>query len=134
MISGFDLAPANVADPVMAPEILDGVRGWALGDRAYWSPPLREELAERTLQLLASFRSRKHEKEPWPFWLLVKRRRIETVIAQLVERFHIARVRARDLWHLSSRMLRKVLSHTVAVLLCEAAGLSPLHFDALLES
>ncbi len=45
VISAFDLAPANIADPVMAPEILACVRGWALGDRAYWSPPLREELA-----------------------------------------------------------------------------------------
>lgn len=134
IISAFDLAPANVSDSVMAPEILERVQGWALGDRAYWSPPLREELAARALQLLAPFRSKKHEREPWPFWLLIKRRRIETVIAQLVERFHLARVWARDGWHLCSRMLRKILSHTVAVLLCQCAGLAPLHFDALLDS
>ena len=134
VISAFELAPANIADPMMAPEILDGVRGWALGDRAYWSPPLRAELTERALELLAAFKSRKREKKPWPFWLLIKRRRIETVIAQLVARFHLARVRARDLWHLCSRMLRKILSHTVAVLFCEAAGLPPLHFDALVKS
>jgi hypothetical protein len=134
VISAFELTPANVSDPAMAPEILDQVQGWALADRAYWSPPLREELAAQSLRLLAPFRSKQHEKEPWPFWLLVKRRRIETVLGQLVERFHLARVRARDLWHLCSRMLRKVLSHTVAVLFCECAELPPLHFDALLDS
>ncbi|HET8657071.1 MAG TPA: IS982 family transposase, partial [Longimicrobiaceae bacterium] len=134
VISAFDLTPANVSDPAMAPEILEDVRGWALGDRAYWSPALREELAAQTLRLLAPFRSRKRETEPWPFWLLIKRRRIETVIAQLVGRFQLARVWARDRWHLCSRMLRKVLSHTVALLFCQCAGLPPLHFDALLDS
>lgn len=134
VISAFELTPANVADSAVAPEILEQAHGWALGDRAYWSPPLREELATRALRLLAPFRSKKHEKEPWPFWLLIKRRRIETVFGQLTERFHLARVRARDSWHLCSRMLRKVLSHTVAVLLCQCAGLAPLHFDALLDS
>lgn len=133
VISAFDLAPANVSDPAMAPQILESARGWALGDRVYWSPPIREELNAKALSLVAPFRSRTHEKEPWPFWLLVKRRRIVTVIGQLVERFHPARVRARDHWHLCSRMLRKILSHTVAVLLCECAGLPPLHFNALLE-
>lgn len=59
------------------------------------------------------------------------RRRIETVLSQLVERFHLARVWTRDRWHLSARVLRKVLSHTTAVLLCVAAGLDPLTFDAL---
>lgn len=134
VISAFDLAPANVSDPAMAPEILAGARGWALGDRVHWSPPLREELSREPLRLLTPFRSRRYEKEPWPFWLLIKRRRIETVIAQLVERFHLARVWARDPWHLCSRMLRKLLGHTIAVLLCQQSGESPLHFDALLAS
>jgi hypothetical protein len=134
VISAFDLAPANLADPTMAPEILAGSRGWALGDRFYWSPRLRQELKESALCLLAPFSSRTYEKEPWPFWLLLKRRRIETVIAQLVERFHLGRVWARDPWHLCSRMLRKLLGHTVAVLLCQRKGLPPLSFDAPLES
>ncbi|HEU0076420.1 MAG TPA: hypothetical protein VFQ76_02150 [Longimicrobiaceae bacterium] len=38
------------------------------------------------------FRSKKHQMEPWPFGWLIKRRRIKTVIARLVERFHLAHV------------------------------------------
>jgi hypothetical protein len=41
------------------------------------------------------------------------RRLIETVIGQLVERFSIEKVWARDLWHLTSRINRKLLAHTV---------------------
>jgi hypothetical protein len=62
------------------------------------------------------------------------RRRIETSIGQLTERFHAKNVRARDAWHLLARWLRKVHCHTVAVLLCQQAGLAPLAFDQLLTA
>jgi hypothetical protein len=41
------------------------------------------------------------------------RRLSETVMGQLTERFNIEKVRARDLWHLTSRCHRKLLAHTV---------------------
>lgn len=53
------------------------------------------------------------------------------MIGQLVERYRIKRVRARDVWHLTSRFWRKVLSHTLCVLLCQRSGLSPLRFSEL---
>jgi hypothetical protein len=64
--------------------------------------------------------------------LVQTRRRIETVLGQLAERFHAKRVRARDEWHLVARWLRKLASHTLAVLLCQQAGLAPLAFERLL--
>jgi hypothetical protein len=42
------------------------------------------------------------------------RSRIDTVFGQLVDRFAVKRVWARDLWHLSSRLLRTVLMQTLA--------------------
>jgi len=50
----------------------------------------------------------------------------------LVERYQIKRVWARDAWHLWARWLRTVVSHTIAVLLCQVHGLPPLQFDTLL--
>jgi hypothetical protein len=41
-------------------------------------------------------------------------------------------VGARDLWHLASRLLRKVLSHTVAFLLNHQMGNPPLKLSKLL--
>jgi hypothetical protein len=61
-----------------------------------------------------------------------KRRRIETVISQMTERYRAKRVWARDRWHLTSRWLRKVLSHTMAVYFCQQVGLSPLRFAELI--
>jgi len=135
VIVDMNLAPANVHDLHMAEEILlegGGAKGWALGDRNYWSPQLTERLKAKGLDLLAPYKSKKREKEPWPRWLVRKRRRIETVISQMTERYNVKRVWARDRWHLTSRWLRKVLSHTMAVYFCQQVGLSPLRFAELL--
>ena len=134
VIVAVDLAPANAADLAVAPLLLEGVRGWALGDRAYWSERLRLELLRGGVALLAPFQTRKYEKVPRPHWLVAKRRRIETVLAQLVERYRSKRTWARDLWHLCSRWLRKVLSHTTAVLLCQRHGLGSLAFRQLVAA
>ena len=46
-------------------------------------------------------------------YIVKSRRLIETVIGQLVGRFHLEKVCARDIWHLSTRLNRKPLAHTV---------------------
>ncbi len=60
------------------------------------------------------------------------RYRIDTAFSQLTERYSIKRVWARDLWHLTSRLVRKVLSHTVAFLLNHQVGNPPLQLSKLL--
>ena len=133
VIVEMDLAPANVHDLRLAEELLqEAQEGWVLGDRNYWSPELEERLGEEGLSLLAPYKSKKREGKRWPSWLVQKRRRIETVISQITERYRAKRVWARDRWHLTSRWLRKVLSHTMAVYFCQQTGLSPLRFAQLL--
>jgi hypothetical protein len=61
------------------------------------------------------------------------RRWIETVLSQLVERYHAKRVQARDEWHLINRWLRKLASHPVAVLPCQCAGFAALAFAQLVS-
>jgi len=53
--------------------------------------------------------------------LMSIRRIVETVIGQLSERFHIEKMRARDLWHTQNRFIRKLLAHTVGVFLTLAS-------------
>ncbi len=96
VITAFDLAPGNASDPAVAPLLLEETRGFALGDRGYWSPRLRGELLHHGVSLIAPFQTAKHEKMPWPHWLVQKRRRVETVLAQLVERYSSKRTWARD--------------------------------------
>jgi hypothetical protein len=131
VITEATLAPANEADLAVAPQLLAGLTGWALGDKGYWSPSLRAELVPGGLDLLAPPRGKTPRADRWPAWLVQARRRIETVLSQLTERFHAKRTRARDEWHLMARWLRKLASHTLAVLLCQRAGLDPLAFAQL---
>jgi hypothetical protein len=131
VITAATLTPANDADRAVAPQLLAGLTGWALGDGGYWSPALRADLALAGLDLIARPRGAAQAKR-WPAWLVHTRRRIETVLSQLTERFHAKQMRARDVWHLVSRWLRKLVSHTLAVLFCQRAALSPLAFSRLL--
>jgi hypothetical protein len=59
------------------------------------------------------------------------RKCIETVGSHLTERFAIARIRVRDLWHYQHRLIRKILAHTVAVFLNLQLGRDPLDLDDL---
>jgi hypothetical protein len=135
VIVGAELTPANGHDLHALDDLLAGVTGWVLGDRNYWSPAKKETLAQQGVLLEAPYKSKKREKKRWPLWLVQKRRRIETVFSQLVGRYQAKTVWARDLWHLSSRWLRKILSHTVAFFFAQQAGLaSPLQFDLLITN
>jgi hypothetical protein len=131
-ITAAALVPANVHDVVVAPRLLEGARGWALGDAAYRSPATRAELARAGTFLEAPPRPAPPEGPKWPRWLVHMRRRVETVLAQLTERYQIKRVWARDLRHLVARCTRKLLSHTLAVVLCCEHDLSLLTFNRLL--
>jgi len=110
------------------------VAGYVLADRNYWKPELSQRLKSYGLYLLAPYKSAKHEKQPYPRFLTHMRYRIETVFGQLVERFHAKRVWARDLWHLTSRWMRKFLSHTLAVYFCFLEGISFLSFAKLIPT
>jgi hypothetical protein len=133
VITAISLAPANVHDRDLVPELVDGVSGWVLGDRNYWDPSLTEELAAVGIALLAPFKKRASDPTPQRSRSITRKRwRIETVASQLVERYHLKRIWARDAWHLTSRVLRMVLSHTIAVGLCQHLGLPPLSFAHLL--
>jgi hypothetical protein len=132
VITDVRLTPADVHDTVAAEILLSNCMGWALADRNYWKPLLTETLKKQGLFLLAPYKSAKREPFRFPIQLTHKRYRIETVIGQLVERFHAKKVWARDAWHLTSRWMRKLLSHTIAVLFCVQAGLPPLRLAELI--
>ena len=54
---------------------------------------------------------------------------METVIVQLSERFHIKKVRARDMWHPAVRIGRKLLAHTVNCFINHTLGNSILQLE-----
>ena len=135
VITRFSVAPANAPELSVLPELVESTRGLAIGDRNYWSPETKEQLARSGgVELLAPYRSKKRDPNPQRSARLSRARyRIDTVFSQLTGRYSIKRVRARDLWHLTNRLLRKVLSHTIAFLLNHRVGNQPLQLAKLLR-
>jgi DDE family transposase len=135
VISRFSVAPANAHELCVLPELAEFTSGIVVGDRNYHSPKTEEELAQSMggIELLAPYSSKKRDPAPRRSALLSRfRYRIDTVFSQLTERYSIKRVWARDLWHLTSRLVRKVLSHTVAFLLNHQMSNPPLQLSKLL--
>ena len=133
VITRISVAPANTHELSVLPELTEGTSGLLIGDRNYHSPITREELAKMDVELLAPYPSKKRDPTPSRSALLSRfRYRIDTVFSQLTERYSIKRVWARDMWHLASRLVRKVLSHTVAFVLNHQMGNLPLQLSKLL--
>jgi len=134
VITRISVAPANAHELSVLPEsIVEGTSGLIIGDRNYHSPKSGQELAGIGVELLAPYSSKKRDPTPKKSAFLSRLRyRIDTVFSQLTERYSVKKVWARDLWHLASRLLRKVLSHTVAILLNHRLGNPPLQLSKLL--
>ena len=135
VVTRLSVCAAGVADASVLEELADGTAGVCLGDRAYWAPEAHARLREQGLEMLTPFRKAKSDPDPERSRRISSiRYRIETVFGQLCERFRVKRVWARDLWHLSSRLLRKVLAHTVAIIINRAQGNEPLRLAELLTN
>ena len=134
VITRLSMAPANAHELRVLPELVEATSGLIVGDRNYHSPKTKEQLATMGVELLAPYSSKKLDPNPKRSALLSRLRyRIDTVFSQLTGRYSIKRVWAKDLWHLSGRLLRKVLSHTVAFVLNHRAGNQPLQLAKLLH-
>ena len=132
VILSYQLAPARANERAVLPELGLPAGSVGIGDRGYWSPELRERLAAGGVVLLAPYCRKSRDPDPQrSARLAAVRYRVETVNGQLAERYGIKRTWAKDLWHLCHRVIRKILSHTAAVVVNFRAGHSPLQFEAL---
>ena len=131
VILGYQLAPVRASEKAVLPELGLPAGSVGIGDRNYWSPDLRDRLAAAGVTLLAPYYQKSKDPDPRrSARLSAVRYKIETVNGQLAERYNIKRTWAKDLWHLCHRIIRKILSHTVAIVLTARAGHQPLQFDA----
>ena len=137
MITHFPLLPARPHDIQCLSDLVEGFVGDIAADKGFIDAVRQALLAERH-QVLVITPPRKGMSTSHPPQVLKAcrrlRKRIETVGSHLTERFALARIRVRDLWHLQHRIIRKVLAHTVGVFLNLQLGRSPLDLDDLLTA
>jgi hypothetical protein len=137
-VAQLELTRAGEADVNAAVALSPGdPREPCLADRNYWHRNAQRcwEWSRAAMTVWAVFKKPSTDPDPPRSAMLTRlRQTVETVIGQLATRFHAERTWARDLWHLTSRLARKVLSHAVAVLLNGRAGNEPLQLHRLIDS
>ncbi|NVZ09773.1 IS982 family transposase [Allochromatium humboldtianum] len=135
VMTRLTLSAANVDERQALWELTERLAGRLVGDKGYLSAPLRADLAAVNVALQTPYRSNMRDPRDPAFvhHLQRLRRRIETVIGQLTERFHIQKVWARDLWHLTARIARKGLAHTLAIWINRSLGRPDLQFEGLIS-
>ncbi|NEQ44929.1 MAG: hypothetical protein F6K00_15730 [Leptolyngbya sp. SIOISBB] len=106
-----------------------------LGDKGYIRRALTTDLAAQELTLLTPLKhNMKQDNSAFNRTVSRQRQLVETVIGHLCHGFDIERIDSRDLWHLTSRLARKVLAHTVMAYFNHLNGLPCLHFRALIRA
>ncbi|MGF1461488.1 MAG: IS982 family transposase [Leptolyngbyaceae cyanobacterium] len=135
LVLGLEVSPAHVDERDVLPELVVGLQGLLLGDKGYIRHSLTTHLAVQGLTLLTPLRSNMHNYHSL-FNRTVSRHRqlVETVVGHLCHWFDIERIWARDLWHFTSRLARKILAHTVIASLNHSYGRPCLQFEDLVTA
>lgn len=137
MIIAYPLLPARPHDSQLLDDLIAGFEGVLPADKGFVAGARQQTLAsKRHVEMVVPARRNMAVKPPLPLLKVCSRwrKRVETVISHLTERYHIAQTRARDLWHYQHRLIRKVLSHTVCVFINLQLGRPPLHLDDLVTA
>ena len=134
VITAWTVTPAAGDEREALWDLTDGVRGLVIGDKGYISAFLQAELAATGIDLQTPLRANMTDpRAPWIVRQLMRTRRlVETVVGQRTEQFHFEKIRARDGWHLTSRIARKVLAHTLGIFMNRQLGRSDLQFEGLI--
>lgn len=134
VITGFALTPANGSERDALWESGVGIKGLIIADKGYLGSDLQQDLLNWGINLQTAKRSNMKDcrDRHWVKLLVKTRRLVETVIGQLSERFHLQKIKARDLWHLTNRINRKLLAHTLAFWI-NRHSFHPLRFDQLIS-
>ena len=135
------LLPAYGHDSTCQEPLLAGVQAptEVIGDAAFLALNRQQELKQaHHIHLRTPLKSnmqRTEARKPFvaPDWALRLRRRIETVYAQLVQRFHVQTMKVRDAWHLQSLWTTKILAHSICVWLNIRLKRKPLDLDGLVQ-
>lgn len=135
MITHYTLLPARPHDIQLLDDLVDGFTGLVPADKGFIDAVRQDVLAERGVVIITP--PRKGMTTPHPPAVLHVcaqwRKRIETVGSHLTERFALARIRVRDMWHFQHRIIRKILAHTVGVFLNLQLGRDALDLNGLLN-
>jgi IS5 family transposase len=116
LIREYTMTAANIDERDVLTELIEGYAGDLIADKGLIRPELTKLLKRQRLHLHTTLRANMKDPRPKSFIknIINIRRKIETMIGQLPERFQIQSIHVKDLFHLSVKVGRKILAHTMA--------------------
>ena len=132
----LSLTPANIDERDAAYDLIEAIAGLLLGDKGYIRPIFKEDCEALGIDLQTPLRKNMKDDRPKKFVQLIMRvrRRVETVIGQLVAYFDIEHCGCRDMWHMTARVARKLLAYNVGVFFNVQAGRPAIQFENLIAA
>jgi len=134
VIVDCSVAPANVDEREMLMEMHAEAGSNVLADKGYiCNETMKAEFSALGISLHTPLRTNMKDTRSSESVkaLNSQRRLIETVIGQLTERFNAEKIRARDLWHLTVRIGRKLLAHSINCYINRKYGNPLLQFERI---
>ena len=121
------LSAANIDEREILPRLTHGLFGDIIADKGLIGEMVSDELAVQAIKLHTPLRKNMQETRSQEFIkaLMSMRKRVEVTISQLVGRFNIQKIKAKDFWHLSAKVGRKLLAFTTCF--CINKELNPEH-------
>ena len=134
VVANITVTAANIDERESLWDITNNVTGLVIADKGLIGADYQKEQKNAGINLQTPKRSNMTDDRGKKFnrWLVSTRRLVETVIGQFAAQFHIEKIWARDLWHLTNRVARKVLAHTIGMLVNKMMGNPPLQFELIL--
>lgn len=119
LISNLIVTPANRDERLSLNDLKGRIRGMLIGDKGFLSQSRRAEMAEYGIDLQTPMRANMHDQRPKETVqiLMRVRKRVETAIGTLLERFHLAKIKAHDNWHFTNKLYRKILAYNFACIM-----------------
>jgi hypothetical protein len=133
----YNITAANVDERDIVSGVCQGLTGDVIADKGLIRPSLTQELGRQGLTLHTPFRKNMKDIRPKSFveHLVNVRRKVETVIGQLVERFKIQTIKAKDSWHFHAKIGRKILAHTLCFFINKTLSPdNPLQLEKLISA
>ena len=116
-VVGFTLTPANIDERDVLDNLKGILSGLLIGDKGLLSKPKQADLATAGIDLQTPLRDNMTDNRPKTAVqrLLKVRRRVETTIGQLTEFFNFNACKARDMWHLTAKLLLKLFAYNLKI-------------------
>ena len=121
VIVDFELAPASKTDLAVGHELLTNHQDkQVIGDKAYISDPVKDELAQLNRIELITLPRRNQKQQisrQTQRWINQIRQIVETVNGQLSQQFQIQNNHAHSFWGVCTRLYAKLTAHTLCIYL-----------------